>query len=229
MKGLMVDSRMGPSVDGNDEQKDNGKAPEELVARKQANHQGKDEVGKSREHLKEELGESESHVSVFSRMRVPAKDRLHGRRNTIGRDRAGKITANRRKKLHFCHLLSVRQRPDEPQRNFLARWKLETTQVYGADDRTKLSVFHPDQRSSDFSQCLALEKMKKYSEAIAMVEDEEAEAEEIEAKKKREEEGRLGDQVVSVKPASKKTTEEQPPTSAGHRYKKVMDQRDRQP
>ncbi|VFQ87000.1 unnamed protein product [Cuscuta campestris] len=44
--------------------------------------------------------------------------------------------AGNKTKLHFSHLVSVRQRPDEPLREFLARWKLETTRVYEADDKT---------------------------------------------------------------------------------------------
>ncbi|VFQ98842.1 unnamed protein product [Cuscuta campestris] len=88
------------------------------------------------------------------------------------------FASNRKKKLHFSHLLSVRQRQDEPLREFLARWKLETTRVYGADDKTRLSTFHLVLRSGDFSKRLALEKPREYAIALAMAEDE-AEVEEF--------------------------------------------------
>ncbi|VFQ89998.1 unnamed protein product [Cuscuta campestris] len=101
------------------------------------------------------------------------------------------FAGNRKKKLHFSHLLSVRQRLDEPLREFLTRWKLETTRVYGADDKTRLSTFHLVLRSGDFSKRLALEKPREYAIALAMAEDD-AEAEELEANKKKEEAGRLG-------------------------------------
>ncbi|VFQ79428.1 unnamed protein product [Cuscuta campestris] len=140
------------------------------------------------------------------------------------------FATNGRKKLHFSHLLSVRQRPDEPLSDFLTRWKLETTKVYGVDDKAKLSTFHLVLRWGDFSKRLALEKPKEYSVGMtmAMAEDE-AEAEELEANKKREEEGGLGAQVVLARPRPKKNTEEQSPTSSGHRYKKGRDQQNQQP
>ncbi|VFQ62677.1 unnamed protein product [Cuscuta campestris] len=136
------------------------------------------------------------------------------------------FTGNR-KKLHFSHLLSVRQRPDEPLREFLARWKLETTRVYGADDKTRLSTFHLVLRSGDFSKRLALEKPREYAIALAMVEDE-AEPEELEANKKKEEAGRLGPILTAAKPMTRKVTiDEQPHLPAGHRFRKGRDPRDR--
>ncbi|VFQ88758.1 unnamed protein product [Cuscuta campestris] len=41
------------------------------------------------------------------------------------------------------------KRSDEPLREFLARWKLETTKVYGADKKTRLSTFYLVLRSGD--------------------------------------------------------------------------------
>ncbi|VFQ87969.1 unnamed protein product [Cuscuta campestris] len=137
------------------------------------------------------------------------------------------FAGNRKKKLHFSHLLLVRQRPDEPLREFLPRWKLETTRVYGADDKTKLSTFHLVLRSGDFSKLLALEKPREYSIALAMAEDE-AEAEELETNKKKEEAGRLGPILMAAKPTPRKVTiDERPHLPAGHRFRKGRDPRDR--
>ncbi|VFQ84065.1 unnamed protein product [Cuscuta campestris] len=137
------------------------------------------------------------------------------------------FAGNRKKKLQFSHLLSVRQRPDEPLREFLARWKLETTRVYGADDKTRLSTFHLVLRSVDFSKRLALEKPREYSIALAMAEDE-AEVEELEANKKKEEAGRFGSSVTAVKPTPRKVTiDERPHLPVGHRFRKGRDPRDR--
>ncbi|VFQ77991.1 unnamed protein product [Cuscuta campestris] len=379
------------------QQRDNGKGPERRPNKKQASRRDKETTSKRREPLKEGQGESESHVSVFSRMRVPVTERLYGRRNAFLQNEAGKIrmpceeqcdrhrevhperqnsrveqpvqhpilrapqgapiamdggmsrpgderidlllqrldalerrngagqvaepmfrlrspfserilraprpssfqmppiprydgttdpqehfnryqtlmnvvtfsekvlcrsfpatldglafewfnelpeekidswedlarrflvhfAGNRKKKLHFSHLLSVRQRPDEPLREFLARWKLETTRVYGADDKTRLSTFHLVLRSGDFSKRLALEKPREYSIALAMAEDE-AEAEELEANKKKEEAGRLGSIATAVKPMPRKVTiDERPHLPVGHRFRKGRDPRDR--
>ncbi|VFQ71635.1 unnamed protein product [Cuscuta campestris] len=137
------------------------------------------------------------------------------------------FAGNRKKKLHFSHLLSVRQRPDELLREFLARWKLETTRVYGADDKTRLSTFHLVLRSGDFSKRLALEKPREYSIALAMAEDE-AEAEELEANKKKEEAGRLGSIATAVKPTPRKVTiDERPHLPVGHCFWKGRDPHDR--
>ncbi|VFQ73102.1 unnamed protein product [Cuscuta campestris] len=94
----MANSYMGPWADGRmdkeacrSQQIGNGKALEEPVARKQTSHKDMDEAGRRHEPPKEGQEESESHVSVLSRMRVPAKDWLHGRRNTIARDWEGKV------------------------------------------------------------------------------------------------------------------------------------------
>ncbi|VFQ98421.1 unnamed protein product [Cuscuta campestris] len=137
------------------------------------------------------------------------------------------FAGNRKKKLHFSHLLSVRQRPDEPLREFLARWKLETTRVYGADDKTRLSTFHLVLRSGDFSKRLALEKPREYSIVLAMAEDQ-AEAEELEANKKKEEAGRLSSIATAVKSTPRKVTiDERPHLPVGHRFRKGRDPRDR--
>ncbi|VFQ88934.1 unnamed protein product [Cuscuta campestris] len=362
LKSLMADPRLNPLAGGPEnkepsrsQQRDNGKGPERRPNKKQASRRDKETANKRHEPLKEGQDESEPHVSVFSRMRVPATKRLHGRRNILLQNEAGKVrmpceeqhcdrhrevhqerqnsrveqpiqypilrapqgtpgamgggtgrhgderidlllqrldalerkngagqvsepmfrlrspfserilraplpssfqmppilrydgttdpqehfnryqtlmnvvtfseevlcrsfpatldglasewfselpegkidswedlarrflvhfAGNRKKKLHFSHLLSVRQRPDEPLREFLTRWKLETTRVYGADDKTRLSTFHLVLRSGDFSKRLALEKPREYSVALAMAEDE-AEAEELEANKKK--------------------------------------------
>ncbi|VFQ93083.1 unnamed protein product [Cuscuta campestris] len=324
LKNLMTDSRVNTSAGGPEnkelsrsQQRDNGKGPERRANKKQASDRDKDTESKRHEPLKEGQGESESHVSVFSRMRVPATGRLHGRQNTFLQDGAGKIrmpyedqcdrhkensfqmppiprydrTADpqehfnryqtlmnvvtfseevlcrsfpatldglasewfnelpegkidswenlvwrflvhfasnkKKKKLHFSHLLSIRQRPDEPLREFLARWKLETTRVYGADDKTRLSTFHLVLRSGDFSKRLALEKPREYAIALAMAEDE-AEAEELEANKKKEEAGRLGPILTAAKPTPRKVTiDERPHLPVGHRFRKGRDPRDR--
>ncbi|VFQ80872.1 unnamed protein product [Cuscuta campestris] len=106
------------------------------------------------------------------------------------------FAGNKKKKLHFSHLLSVRQRLDEPLKEFLARWKLETTKR------------------------LALEKPKEYSITLAMAEDE-AETEELEANKKKEEAGRLGTMVATTRPPARKAAmEERPPLPTGHHFKK---------
>ncbi|VFQ78625.1 unnamed protein product [Cuscuta campestris] len=73
------------------QQRDNGKAPERKANKKQASRRDKDTESKRHEPLKEGQGESESHVSVFSRMRVPATERLHGRQNAFIQGGAGKI------------------------------------------------------------------------------------------------------------------------------------------
>ncbi|VFQ90193.1 unnamed protein product [Cuscuta campestris] len=343
--------------------RDNDKAPERRANKKLASRRDKDTASKRHEPLKEGQGESESHVSVFSRMRVSATERLHGRRNAFMQDGVGKIrmpceeqcdrhrevhperpnsqirqpiqhpilrapqgapdavdggagrsgderlefllqrldalekrsgpghvtepmfrlrspfserilratlpnsfqmppiprydgtadpqehfnryqtlmnvvtfskerflvhfAGNRKKKLHFSHLLSVRQRPDEPLREFLARWKLETTRVYGADDKTRLSTFHMVLRSGDSLKRLALEKPREYVIALAMVEDE-AEAEELEENKKKEEAGRLGTTVAAARPPARKVTiDERSHLPAGLCFRKGRDQRDR--
>ncbi|VFQ78673.1 unnamed protein product [Cuscuta campestris] len=402
LKSLMADPHLNPLAGGPEnkepsrsQQRDNGKGPERRPNKKQTSRRDKETASKRREPLKEGQGESESHVSVFSRMRVPATERLHGRRNTFLQNEAGKIrmpceeqcdrhrevhperqnpraeqpiqhpilrapqgtpivmdggmsrpgderidlllqrldalerrngtgqmaepmfrlrspfserilraplpssfqmppiprydgttdpqehfnryqtlmnvvtfseevlcrsfpatldglasewfnelpegkidswedlarrflvhfARNRKKNLHFSHLLSVRQ--DEPLREFLARWKLETTRVYGADDKTRLSTFHLVLRSGDFSKRVALEKPREYSIALAMAEDE-AEAEELEANKKREEAGRLGSIATAVKPTPRKVTiDERPHLPVGHRFRKGRDPRDR--
>ncbi|VFQ67186.1 unnamed protein product [Cuscuta campestris] len=137
------------------------------------------------------------------------------------------FAGNRKKKLYFSHLLSVRQRPDEPLREFLARWKLETTRVYGTDEKTRLSTFHLVLQSGDFSKRLALEKLREYAIALAMAEDE-AEAEELEANKKKEEEGRLGTMVATTRPPARKVTiDKRSHLPAGHRFWKGRDPRDR--
>ncbi|VFQ76691.1 unnamed protein product [Cuscuta campestris] len=404
LKNLMTDSRLNPLAGGPEnkelnrsQQRDNGKGPERRPNKKQASRRDKETVSKHREPLREGQGESESHVSVFSRMRVPVTERLYGRRNAFLQNEGGKIrmpyeeqcdqhnevhperknsrveqpvqhpilrapqgtpiamdggmsrhgderidlllkrldalerrngagqvtepmfrlrspfsemilraplpnsfqmppiprydgttdlqehfnryqtlmnvvtfseevlcrsfpatldglasewfnelpegkidswedlarrflvhfAGNRKKKLHFSHLLSVRQRPDEPLREFLARWKLETTRVYGTDDKTRLSTFHLVLRSGDFSKRLALEKPREYSIALAMAEDE-AEAEELEANKKKEEAGRLGSTATAVKPMPRKVTiDERPHLPVGHHFRKGRDPRDR--
>ncbi|VFQ92435.1 unnamed protein product [Cuscuta campestris] len=220
LKNVMTDSRMNLSAGGPEnkdlsrsQQRDNGNAPERRANKKQTSRRDKDTASKLHEPLKEKQGESESHVSLFSRMRVPATERLHGRRNAFLQGGAGKMrmpceeqcdrqrevhlerpssqieqsnhhpilrapqgapntmdggvgksfpatldglasewfnelpegkidswedlarrflvhfARNRKKKLHFSHLLSVRQRPDELLREFLARWKLDTTRA----------------------------------------------------------------------------------------------------
>ncbi|VFQ69578.1 unnamed protein product [Cuscuta campestris] len=402
LKNLMTDSRLNPLAGGPEnkelsrsQQRDNGNGPERRPSKKQASRRDKETASKRHEPLKEGQGESESHVSVFSRMRVPVTERLYGRRNAFLLNEAGKIrmpceeqcdrhrevhperqnsrveqpvqrpilrapqgtpiaidgdmgrpgderidlllqrldalerrngagqvaepmfrlrspfserilrapllssfqmppiprydgttdpqehfnryqtlmnvvtfseevlcrsfpatldglasewfnelpegkidswedlarrflvhfAGNRKKKLHFSHLLSVRQRPDEPLREFLARWKLETTRVYGADDKTRLSTFHLVLRSGDFSKRLALEKPREYSIALAMAEDE---AEELEANKKKEEAGRLGSIATAVKPMPRKVTiDERPHLLVGHCFRKGRDPRDR--
>ncbi|VFQ66025.1 unnamed protein product [Cuscuta campestris] len=305
LKNLMADFCLNPSPEGPEnkefsrsQQRDKGKGPERRANKKKASHRDKETASKRREPPKEGQGESESHVSVFSRMRVPVTERLYGRRNTFLQSEAGKIwmpceeqcnrhreehfnryqtlmnvvtfseevlcrsfpatldglasewfnelpegkieswedlarrflvhfAGNRKKKLHFLHHLSVRQRPDEPLREFLARWKLETTRVYGADDKTRLSTFHLVLRSGDFSKCLALEKPREYSNALAMAEDE-AEAEELEANKKKEEAGRLGSIAMAVRPTLRKVTiDERPHLPVGNRFRKGRDPRDR--
>ncbi|VFQ67238.1 unnamed protein product [Cuscuta campestris] len=78
-----------------------------MVARKQTNQ--KDEAGRRREPLKEGQNESVSHVPVFSRMRVPTKDWMHGQRNTITRDRADKVRTP-------CEEQCERHRNEQPER-----------------------------------------------------------------------------------------------------------------
>ncbi|VFQ61815.1 unnamed protein product [Cuscuta campestris] len=404
LKNLMADSCLNPSPEGpknkefsRSQQRDKGKGPKRRANKKQASHRDKETVIKRREPLKEGQGESESHVSVFSRMRVPVTKWLYGRRNTFLQNEAGKtrmpceeqcdrnrevhperpnsrveqpvqhpvlraprrtpvsmdvgtgrsrderidlllkrldalekrsgpgqeakpmfrlrspfserifraqlpssfqmppirrydgttypqehfnryqtlmnvvtfseevlcrsfpatldglasewfnelperkieswedlarrflvhFAGNRKKKLHFSHLLSVRQRPDEPLREFLARWKLETTRVYGADDQTRLSTFHLVLRSGDFSKRLALEKPIEYSIALAMSE-EEAETEELEANKKKEEAGRLGSIAMAMRPTPRKVTiDERPHLLVKNRFRKGRDPHDR--
>ncbi|VFQ76056.1 unnamed protein product [Cuscuta campestris] len=247
LKNLMADSRLNPSPGGPEnrelsrsQQRDKGKGPERRANKKQASRRDKETASKRCEPLKEGQGESESYASVFSRMRVPVTERLRSFPATLDGLASewfnelpeGKIDSwedlarrflvhfagNRKKKLHFSHLLSVRQRPDEPLREFLGRWKLETTRVYGADDKTRLSTFHLVLRSGDFSKRLALEKPREYSIAMAMAEDE-AEAEELETNKKKEEAGRLGSSVTAVKPTPRKVTiDERPHLPVGHRF-----------
>ncbi|VFQ62043.1 unnamed protein product [Cuscuta campestris] len=98
LKNLMAGFCLNPSPEGPEnkelsrsQQRDKGKGPERRANKKQASHRDKETASQRRETPKEGQGESESHASVFSRMRVPVTERLYGRRNTFLQNEAGKI------------------------------------------------------------------------------------------------------------------------------------------
>ncbi|VFQ64073.1 unnamed protein product [Cuscuta campestris] len=116
LKGLMTDSRLGPLTGEHDKkesscskQRDNGKVLERRVNKKQTSRRDRDTASKHREPLKVGQDESESHVSMFSRMWVPATDRLHGRRNAFTQDGAGKTQM-------LCEERCERHREAQPDR-----------------------------------------------------------------------------------------------------------------
>ncbi|VFQ81979.1 unnamed protein product [Cuscuta campestris] len=48
---------------------------------------------------------------------------------------------NCRPKKHFTHLASVRQKHEESLKNFLVRWRKESREVEGTDDKSRLAIF----------------------------------------------------------------------------------------
>ncbi|VFQ79948.1 unnamed protein product [Cuscuta campestris] len=51
------------------------------------------------------------------------------------------FAGNCRPKKHFTHLASVRQKHGESLKNFLARWRKESREVEGTDDKSRLAMF----------------------------------------------------------------------------------------
>ncbi|VFQ66030.1 unnamed protein product [Cuscuta campestris] len=51
------------------------------------------------------------------------------------------FAGNCRPKKHFTHLASVRQKHGESLKNFLIRWRKESREVEGTDDKSRLSMF----------------------------------------------------------------------------------------
>ncbi|VFQ79961.1 unnamed protein product, partial [Cuscuta campestris] len=51
------------------------------------------------------------------------------------------FAGNCRPKRHFTHLASVRQKHGESLKNFLIRWRKESREVEGTDDKSRLAMF----------------------------------------------------------------------------------------
>ncbi|VFQ91648.1 unnamed protein product [Cuscuta campestris] len=51
------------------------------------------------------------------------------------------FAGNCRPKKHFTHLALVRQKHGESQKNFLVRWRKESREVEGTDDKSRLAMF----------------------------------------------------------------------------------------
>ncbi|CAH9143682.1 unnamed protein product [Cuscuta epithymum] len=96
------------------------------------------------------------------------------------------FAASKRTKQHYSHLLTVKQKKGEDLKDFVIRWRKESSAVHGADDQTRLAMFQAALRAGEFASSLIRDPPRSYQAALQRA-DRYADAEIREVQKKKDE------------------------------------------
>ncbi|CAH9133280.1 unnamed protein product [Cuscuta epithymum] len=96
------------------------------------------------------------------------------------------FAASKRTKQHYSHLLTVKQKKGEDLKDFVIRWRKESSAVHGADDQTRFAMFQAALRAGEFASSLIRDPPRSYQAALQRA-DRYADAEIREVQKKKDE------------------------------------------